>query len=88
MLDGRLPSLMPDVRGDDRTAGLAITRAGDIGAFATVPVMLEDGRLYGTLCVASHGSKDLLGYAELQFLRLLARVIAEQIERTARAACG
>jgi len=80
MLDGRLPNLIPDVRGDERTASMPITLGADVGAFVTVPIVLEDGRLYGTLCAASHGTRDLLGYAELQLLNLLARVVADQLQ--------
>jgi hypothetical protein len=31
MLNGRIPNLTPDVRGDDRTASLAITRGASRG---------------------------------------------------------
>jgi GAF domain-containing protein len=58
MLDGRIPNLIPDVRADDRTASLPITKGGNVGAFATVPVTFADGRVYGTLCAASHDAKS------------------------------
>jgi HD-GYP domain-containing protein (c-di-GMP phosphodiesterase class II) len=81
VLDGRLPNLMPDVRGDERSASLPATEAADIGAFATVPITLSDGQLYGTLCAASHEAQPSLGYRDLQFLRVFARIVADQIER-------
>jgi GAF domain-containing protein len=81
VLDGRLPNLMPDVRGDERSASLPATEVGDIGAFATVPITLSDGRLYGTLCAASHEAQPSLDYRDLQFLRVFARIVADQIER-------
>jgi PAS domain S-box-containing protein len=80
MLSGRLPNLMPDIRGDQRTASLPITERRDVGAFATVPLRFVDGRLYGTLCAASHDSVPLQ-YRELQFLNVFARLIADQLER-------
>jgi PAS domain S-box-containing protein len=80
MLDGRIPNLIPDVRADDRTAALPVTRAGNVGAFATVPLTFTDGRLYGTLCAASHDAKSL-DHRELQFLKVFARLIADQLER-------
>jgi PAS domain S-box-containing protein len=80
MLDSRIPNLIPDVRGDDRTSSLPITRAGNGGAFATVPLTFADGRLYGTLCAASHEAKPL-DFLGLQFLKLVARLIADQLER-------
>ena len=80
MLDGRIPNLIPDVLADDRTASLAISKAGNVRAFSTVPLTFADGRLYGTLCAASHDAKSF-DYRELQFLKLFARLIADQIER-------
>lgn len=79
MLDGRIPNLIPDVLGDDRTSSLCITRAGNVGAFATVPLTFADGRLWGTLCAASHEAKSL-DFRGLQFLKLVARLIADQLE--------
>jgi putative nucleotidyltransferase with HDIG domain len=81
VLDGRLPNLMPDVRGDERSASMLATAAADIGAFATVPITLSDGRLYGTLCAGSHTAAPSLNFRDLQFLNVFARIIADQIER-------
>jgi putative nucleotidyltransferase with HDIG domain len=81
VLDGRLPNLMPDVRGDERSASMRATEAADIGAFATVPIRLSDGRLYGTLCAGSHAAAPSLDFRDLQFLNVFARIIADQIER-------
>lgn len=83
VLQGRLPSLMPDVRGDPRSASLAITDAADVGAFVSVPLRLSDGSVPGTLCAASHRPRPDLGYRELQFLQVFARLIADQTERHA-----
>lgn len=59
VLAGRLPNLMPDVRGDERTASMPATTTTDIGAFATVPITLSDGQVYGTLCAASHSAEPV-----------------------------
>ncbi len=81
ILDGRLPNLIPDVRAEDRAASLPITEAADVGAFASVPVVFSDGRLYGTLCAGSHQAKPDLGYQELRFLHVFARLVADTLER-------
>jgi hypothetical protein len=81
ILDGRLPNLIPDVRHDDRAASLPISAAANVGAFASVPVVFSDGRLYGTLCAGSHDAKPDLGYRELRFLHVLARLVADLLER-------
>ncbi len=36
---------------------MPITEIADIGAFTSVPLQFSDGRLYGTLCAASHDAK-------------------------------
>jgi PAS domain-containing protein len=82
MLDGRLPNLIPDVRGDDRAASVPMTWLGRVGAFATVPLTLSDGRLYGTLCAAGR-ERTRLDFRSLQFLKVLARMVADQLEREA-----
>jgi HD-GYP domain-containing protein (c-di-GMP phosphodiesterase class II) len=81
VMAGRLPNVNPDIRGDDRAASLPITQIADIGAFTSVPLRFSDGRLYGTLCAASHDAMPSLGYRELQFLHVFARIVADQLER-------
>jgi response regulator RpfG family c-di-GMP phosphodiesterase len=82
VLAGRLPNLIPDTRADDRARNMPITEGADIGAFVSVPLRFSDGSLYGTLCAANHESmEDSLGYRELQFLQVFARMVADQLER-------
>jgi response regulator RpfG family c-di-GMP phosphodiesterase len=83
IMDGRLPNMIPDTRADDRAKNMPITEGADIGAFVSVPLRFSDGSLYGTLCAANHKSMDgELGYRELQFLHVFARMVADQLERT------
>jgi response regulator RpfG family c-di-GMP phosphodiesterase len=81
VLSGRLPNIIGDVKGDDRAAGLAITAEANIGAFVSIPLRFSDGALYGTLCAASHRARPDLGYRELQFLRVFARMVSDTLER-------
>jgi HD-GYP domain-containing protein (c-di-GMP phosphodiesterase class II) len=81
IIEGRLPNLIPDVRAEDRASSLAITDTADVGAFTSVPLIFSDGSFYGTLCAISHQAKPEWGYRELQFLRIFARMIADQLER-------
>lgn len=81
MLSGRLPSVIADVRAEDRAASLAITDLADIGAFTTVALRFSDGAVRGTLCTASHRAAPSLGYRDLQYLQVAARMIADQLER-------
>ncbi len=81
VLAGRLPNLMPDVRGDERSAAIPVPEAASVGAFVSVPITFVDGRFYGTLCAASHNPQPSLDYRDLQFLHVFARLVADQIER-------
>ena len=46
-----------------------------------MPLRHSDGSVSGTLCAARHRAKPELGYRELQFLQVLARLISDQLER-------
>ena len=81
VLDGRLPNVIPDVRADERTASMPITEVGNVGAFVSVPLRFSDGELYGMLCAVSHQARPDLGYRELQFLRVFARMVSDTLER-------
>jgi hypothetical protein len=49
VLDGRLPNVVADARSEDLTKDLWLTREANIGSYVAVPVVLSDGRPYGTL---------------------------------------
>lgn len=51
-----------------------------IATYASTPVQLEDGTLYGTLCAASGDRKPLVDGAD-QVLQMFSRLIGQQIER-------
>jgi putative nucleotidyltransferase with HDIG domain len=81
VLAGRLPNLIPDVQADERAAALPISQALGVGAFVSVPLTFSDGSLYGTLCAGSRDAKPDLGYRDLQFLHVFARMVSDQLER-------
>jgi HD-GYP domain-containing protein (c-di-GMP phosphodiesterase class II) len=81
ILAGRLPNIITDVRATPIADEMPITEIARIGAYASVPLRFSDGTFYGTLCAASHSAKPELGYRELQFLNVFARIVADQIER-------
>jgi EAL domain-containing protein (putative c-di-GMP-specific phosphodiesterase class I) len=80
MLKGRLPSVVRDAMRDPRTADLPVTREAAIGAYVGVPVRLWVGRLYGTLCCLSHDPEPTLNSRDIRFVRVLAEIVAEQID--------
>ena len=50
VLDGRINRVVPDAKGEEATKDLRVTTEADIGSYAAVPLVLSDGRLFGTLC--------------------------------------
>lgn len=54
-------------------------KALGIMTYASTPVILSDGSLYGTLCAASSSKRDLTGQSE-QVLQLFSQLIAQQIQ--------
>jgi transcriptional regulator with GAF, ATPase, and Fis domain len=81
VLDGRLPRVVPDAKREDATKDLRVTTEADIGSYAAVPLVLSDGRLYGTLCCLSHESDAWLRERDLGVMDRTARWLVEQLER-------
>ena len=74
-----------DVRADDRLRTLALVEDVDVGAYAGVQVRLADGTRLGSLCAISHGRDESLGETHLGFMQVVARVVADRLERERRA---
>jgi hypothetical protein len=81
VIDGRLPNLVTDAQHDTRLADLPRTRDSNIGAYIGVPVTFSNGRVYGTLCCASHAPAPWLGDRDVAFMRVLGRMLADELER-------
>src|SRR6266705_447804 len=81
MTQGELPHLIHDAAADERTADLPITRESGIGAYIGVPIRLWDGTLYGTLCCLSRSPEPSLNVRDVRFLRVLAEIVADQVDR-------
>jgi EAL domain-containing protein (putative c-di-GMP-specific phosphodiesterase class I) len=81
MTKGEIPQLVNDAATDDRTADLPLTREAGIGAYIGVPIRLWDGTLYGTLCCLSRAAEPSLNGRDVRFLRVLAEIVADQLDR-------
>ena len=84
LLEGRLPNAIPDAKADGRVRFLEITGKAGIGAYVGAPIRFSDGTLYGTFCLMSHSPEPSLVERDEHFVRVLARLVAEQIERERR----
>ena len=81
MAQGKLPHLIHDAAADERTADLPMTRETGIGAYVGAPIRLWDGTLYGTLCCLSRSAEPSLNDRDVRFLRVLAEIVADQLDR-------
>ena len=82
VLDGRIPNVVPDARSEDLTKDLWVTSEANIGSYAAVPVVLSDGRAYGTLCCVSHRADPGLRERDLGLMEGIARELSRQIKRS------
>jgi signal transduction histidine kinase len=76
--------VIPDAKSDGRVRFLDVTGEAGIGSYVGVPIRFSDGHLYGTLCALSHSPDPSLKERDAQFVRVLARLVAEQLEREGR----
>ena len=81
VLDGRIPQVVPDAKREDTTRDLRVTSEADMGSYCAVPLVLSDGRLFGTLCCVSHESDPGLRERDLRLMKKTARWLVKQLER-------
>ena len=82
-LDGTLPSVIADARAHPEAAALAITERLGIGSYASAPVHLPDGTLFGMVCCLGRGAKPQLGPGDARLLAALATSLGEDLARAA-----
>jgi GAF domain-containing protein len=58
-----------------------VTGEADIGSYVAIPLVLSDGRLYGTLCCVSHTPDPWLRERDLRLMERIARELVERLER-------
>jgi diguanylate cyclase (GGDEF)-like protein len=78
MLRGHIGNVIPDVAG---TPGADDARSVGVGAYVGVPVRLVDGTVYGSLCCVAADPAPALRERDARLLDVLARIIADQIDR-------
>ena len=81
LIEGRLPSVIPDANGNECVEPLEVTGEAGIGSYVGAPIKFSDGHLYGTFCALSHSPDHSLKERDAQFMRVLARLVAEHLER-------
>jgi GAF domain-containing protein len=84
VLEGRIPRAVPDAKREEATRDLRVTSEADMGSYCAVPLVLSDGRLYGTLCCVSHEPDPWLREKDLGIMERTAKWLVEQLERRGR----
>jgi len=82
VVNGELPECIPDTSLVAATQSIPATRAIPIGSHLSVPVKLEDGQIYGTLCCFSYAPNPSLGERDLQLMHALAEVLAVRLDES------
>ena len=83
VLDGRLPQLVHDAATHPAFPQLPATPFR-VGAHLSTPIVLADGRVYGTLCAFSQAGDPTLTERDLMKLGSVARVVAKRINTRAQ----
>jgi EAL domain-containing protein (putative c-di-GMP-specific phosphodiesterase class I) len=76
---GALPELIADTSTIALARSIPETAAIPIGAHLSVPIKLEDGRIFGTFCCFSHKPRPDLGERDLGLLRTFGQLLATDI---------
>jgi len=85
VLDGLYPAVMPDTTVLPGAMERPAVRDSGLRSFVSVPVVLSDGTVYGTLCAGGFTAAPTLGDAAEVLMRHLASVVALIIEPAVRA---
>src|SRR6202790_512577 len=81
MTEGSLGEAIPDTAADPVTSQMEVTNQANIGSYVGVPVSLPDGRIWGSMACVSASADHSVGKRDVRFMRMLARIYAEQLDR-------
>lgn len=81
VLDGRAPAIIRDTQAEPAVSDLLAVEAGILGSYIGVPVTFSDNTVYGTLCCISGGPTPEISERDIQFMGVIARIVADYLER-------
>ena len=85
MAEGGLPHVIRDAQRERLVREMPIIGTPGVGAYVGEPVTLPNGELYGMLFCLSRRAEPGLGTGEVRLLRIVAGMVAEELERSGRA---
>jgi diguanylate cyclase (GGDEF)-like protein len=77
------PRLTGDAAGDPVYGTLELQRTGGVRSYCGVPLEMSDGNRFGSLCAMS-AETDRFNTSHLQYMSVLARILAYEYERVRR----
>ncbi|SFJ89584.1 EAL domain-containing protein [Methylophaga sulfidovorans] len=81
IVEGELDGIIADTSDNPITKAMPITQELNIGSYLGVPIVLNDGEVYGTFCCFSHTSDATLSERDLALMKIFADISARQIDR-------
>lgn len=81
VVDGRLPRFIADATAHPASAPLLKGLPFPIGTHISVPIVLENGDIYGTLCCFSFHPQDQPNIEDLKNLEFTARLAAQKLDQ-------
>lgn len=78
--EGRMPGVIQDAQQEPTARKLAATAQAQIRSHVGIPLLLSDGRLFGSLCAAGTSLRPDLDERVLYYVRNVAQVIARELE--------
>jgi len=81
IVDGELDEIIADTSENPLTKSMSITQELDIGSYLGVPIVLNDGEVYGTFCCFSHTPDTTLSERDLALMKIFADIAARQIDK-------
>ncbi|HZY17841.1 MAG TPA: GAF domain-containing protein [Ramlibacter sp.] len=81
VVDGRLPQVIRSGRGHPVATLLPATHAVGVGGHLSVPIVMPDGSVFGTVCCFSHRDMPWLSDRDADTLRGIAKLIAAHVKR-------
>lgn len=81
VVDGRLPLAIPDAQCLPEADRLEITKALKIRTYLAAPIVMSNGRLFGTLCCISHQPRTALGNRQVDALRIVAERVSAELQK-------
>ncbi|SMX44446.1 sensor domain-containing phosphodiesterase [Octadecabacter ascidiaceicola] len=79
VVSGQLPELIPDTKLHPFTAGLEVTHTFPVGSYVGVPILRDDGSVYGMFCSFGKVARPTLNNRDLEVARAFASLAGDQV---------